>query len=190
MELHAAGSGRSSAGDVLQLVFMGVSGCGKSTLARAVAARLGWLFIEGDDLHPVRNMEKMRAGVALDDADRSEWLDELSRQLATHLAARRSVALTCSALKRSYRDTLRSASPGLRFVFLQIDPVQALARVVNRVGHAFPASLVASQFEALETPLGESGVLGVDATAEVALLVDHVVAWVEARGQRAGSAHG
>ncbi|MDE2159415.1 MAG: AAA family ATPase, partial [Burkholderiales bacterium] len=138
------------------LVVMGVSGCGKSSHAEAVAAALGWRAIEGDDFHGPRNRALMQAGIALTDTDRACWLDALAAELA---AARGGVVLSCSALKRAYRERLRGARAGLRFVFLEIDEATALARVAARAsGHFFPAALVRSQFETLEPPQAEPGV--------------------------------
>ncbi len=168
---------------------MGVSGCGKSTLAGAVAQQLGWPLIEGDEFHPPANQEKMRSGTPLDDADRSEWLDELARQLAVHCAAGRSVALTCSALKRSYRERLRRASPALGFVFLEIEPDESLARVAQRPDHLFPPSLVASQFAALEFPVGEARVLRVNAGDPTERQTAMVLDWLATAGA-AGSGTG
>ena len=161
------------------LVFMGVAGCGKSSVAQSVAAALGWAMVEGDSFHPPANSAKMRAGIALSDEDRAGWLDALGAQLASYRLADRPVALTCSSLKRSYREQLRAQSPGLRFVFLDIDRATSLARVQSRAGvHLFPASLVDSQFSALESPVGEPGVLRVDATAALGDVTVQVVAWV------------
>src|SRR5256885_16650805 len=97
------------------LVVMGVAGCGKSSVGRAVAAVLRWPLLEGDDFHSEANKRKMSGGVALTDADRTEWLDLLAHELALHASG---AVLACSALKRSYRDKLRSSSPGLRFAWL------------------------------------------------------------------------
>ena len=145
----------------LHVVVMGVAGCGKSVAGQGIAARLGLPLVEGDDFHPARNIEKMRKGLPLDDADRAGWL----RALAGELAARPAGAvLTCSALKRAYRELLREAAPGLRFVHLALTQHQALDRVASRTDHFYPPSLVASQFEALEDPAGEPGVVVVDAT--------------------------
>lgn len=159
---------------------MGVAGCGKSSVAQSVASALGWAMVEGDSFHPPANTEKMRAGVPLSDADRAGWLDALSAQLASYRLAGRPVALTCSSLKRSYRERLRAQSPGLRFVFLDIDRATSLERVQSRAGvHLFPASLVDSQFSALESPVGEPGVLRVDATAALDDVTREVVRWVK-----------
>ncbi len=160
------------------LVVMGVAGCGKSSVAAAVAGRLGLPLIEGDDFHPPANQEKMRAGIALSDADRVQWLEDLGRQLALHAGG---TVLTCSALKRSYRDSLRAACAGLRFAWLDLDRQAALARVAQRgAAHLFPPSLVTSQFETLESPAGEPGVLRLNATLPLPTLAEQLVAWMSA----------
>jgi gluconokinase len=143
------------------IVVMGVSGCGKSSLGAALAAALGLPLIEGDDFHPPESVAKMSAGVALTDADRTGWLDTLGRELA---AQQRGAVLTCSALKRDYRERLRASVPGLRFVYLALSREEAERRVAARAAHFFAASLVADQFATLESPVGEEGVLQVDAT--------------------------
>ncbi|MDQ8015698.1 MAG: gluconokinase [Bordetella sp.] len=158
------------------LVIMGVSGCGKSSLGQALAADLGLPLIEGDDFHPEANIRKMRSGTPLTDADRAGWLARLGEELA---ARRGGAVLTCSALKRSYRELLRAAVPGLRFVFMQIGRDEAVARVQAREAvHIFPASLVDSQFQTLESPMGEAGVVTVQATAPLAESVAQVRAWL------------
>jgi gluconokinase len=145
---------------VLHIVVMGVSGCGKSAVGQRIARELDLPLIEGDEFHPATNIEKMRQGIPLDDADRAGWLEQLGRELARHPQG---AVLTCSALKRSYRDKLRQACTGLRFVHLALSPEQAAERVARRGGHFYPPSLVASQFVALEDPSGEPGVLVLDA---------------------------
>jgi gluconokinase len=150
------------------VVVMGVSGCGKSEIGQRLAAALGLPLVEGDSFHPASNIEKMSRGLPLDDADRAGWLAVLAGQLASHAGG---AVLTCSALKRAYRDTLRTGVPDLRFVHLALSLAEAQRRVAARPGHFYPPSLVASQFEALEDPAGEPGVVTVDATAPV----DHVV---------------
>jgi gluconokinase len=146
----------------LHVVVMGVSGCGKSEIGQRIADALQLPLIEGDSFHPPANIQKMQQGVALDDGDRAGWLDELGRQLSAHPQG---AVLTCSALKRSYRDRLRAAQPGLKFVHLALSQDEALKRVAARPGHFYPPSLVASQFQALEDPRNEAGVLHVDACA-------------------------
>ncbi len=157
------------------VVVMGVAGCGKSLAGARLAAALGLDLIEGDDFHPAGNIDKMRRGVPLTDMDRAEWLQALAGQLRSHPQG---AVLTCSALKRAYRDTLRAAVPDLRFVHLSLTPHQALERVASRTDHFYPPSLVASQFEALEDPAGEAGVCVVDAAAHVDHIVEQAVAWL------------
>ena len=158
------------------LVFMGVAGCGKSTLAAAIAHGEGVELIEGDAHHCDANLQKMRSGIALTDADRSGWLDVLAEQLR---AKSQGIVLTCSALRLAYRDRLRVAAPGLRFVFMDISRDDALVRVVARAAtHFFSASLVDSQIATLEPPIGEPGVLRVDATAPLPRLQAEVTAWI------------
>jgi gluconokinase len=166
-----------------QLVIMGVAGSGKSSLAAAIASHLGWALIEGDDFHSVANREKMRAGIALTDADRSGWLDSLCNELQTH---NHGVALTCSALKRSYRNKLRASSSKLGFIFLEISESAALERVASRAGgHLFPPSLVASQFTDLELPTGEPAVLTLKAALPLATLIEQSISWLENENMKA-----
>lgn len=144
----------------MSVVVMGVAGCGKSAVGERLAMALGLPLIEGDAFHPPGNITKMRHGVALTDEDRAGWLQRLGEELAARPGG---AVLTCSALKRSYRDRLRQAAPGIRFLYLALSPQQALDRVSARKDHFYPPSLVASQFEALEDPAGEPGVVTVDA---------------------------
>lgn len=160
----------------LFLVVMGVAGCGKSSLGAALAAAERLPLIEGDDHHSPANREKMRQGIALTDADRDGWLHTLGLLLQAHPAG---AVLTCSALKKSYRDRLRAACPALRFVYLDIDRATAGQRVAARAGvHFFSAALVDSQFATLEPPQGEPGVLRVDALAPLTTLQQQVSAWI------------
>lgn len=159
------------------VVFMGVSGCGKSSLGQDVTRQLHMALIEGDDFHSESNRRKMSQGIALNDEDRAGWLAELGEQLRQ---APHAVGLTCSALKRSYRERLRQAAPGLRFVFLDLTLEQARERVSTRSAHFFNPALVDSQFATLERPIGENGVLQVDATEAPQALCARVVAWLSA----------
>ena len=134
------------------IVVMGVCGCGKSTVGQQLAAALGVDFVEGDQFHPPDNVARMAAGIALTDADRQAWLQALSDQLAGARAAQRGLVLSCSALKRSYRDSLRRGAPGLKFVHLSGSPELLAQRMANRAGHYMPASLLASQLAILEAP--------------------------------------
>jgi gluconokinase len=156
---------------------MGVSGCGKSAVAQRIALQLGLPLIEGDDFHPASNIAKMQQGTALTDDDRADWLHTLGMELARHPQG---VVLTCSALKTSYRSTLRAAAPRLLFVHLAITQAESLRRVGNRPGHFYPPSLVASQFEALQDPAGEYGVLSLAADAPLDVLAQQAVAWLMA----------
>jgi gluconokinase len=144
----------------MHVVVMGVAGCGKSEVGQRIASALRLPLVEGDAFHPPSNIAKMSSGVPLDDNDRAGWLDALARELGSQPQG---AVLTCSALKRSYRDRLRAAVPGLRFVHLAIPIEESQRRVSSRPGHFMPPSLVASQFAALEDPAGEVGVVQVDA---------------------------
>lgn len=161
------------------LVVMGVSGCGKSSVAQVLAASLGWTLHEGDAYHAAESVRKMQAGIALTDEDRDSWLAHLSAILATARPGG-GIVLTCSALKRKYRDRLRQAQPagGLGFVFLDLDYATALQRVQARPGHFFSPDLVANQFATLERPDGEATVLAVDATLALADIVGRVNTWL------------
>jgi gluconokinase len=159
------------------VVFMGVAGCGKSSLAAAVADAQAARLVEGDDFHSAESRSKMNRGIALTDADREGWLNVLGEQLRGS-GADAGIVLTCSALKRAYRDRLRQAAPGLRFVYLDIGRDAALARVAGRADHFFSAGLVDSQFATLEPPLGEAGVLRVDALLPLAQLQAEVCRWL------------
>jgi gluconokinase len=163
----------------LHIVVMGVAGCGKSAVGQRIANQLGLPLIEGDEFHPAANIEKMRQGIALGDDDRAGWLAQLGRELARRPGG---AVLTCSALKRSYRDRLRQASAGLRFVHLALSQQQALDRVARRGGHFYPPSLVASQFAALEDPAREPGVLVLDACLPLEQVTQQAVGGLRAMG--------
>lgn len=164
------------------IVIMGVAGCGKSSLGAALARALGLPLVEGDDFHSPASRDKMSRGIALTDADRAGWLDTLGGQLRAHPAG---LVLTCSALKRAYRDRLRSAEPGLRFAFLELDRAAALERVAARAAsHFFSASLVDSQFATLESPVGEPGVLRLDALQPLDVLCAATGAWLQQEDAR------
>jgi gluconokinase len=140
-------------GPLTSVVVMGVSGSGKSTVAKALADRLGWEFGEGDGHHPAANVVKMRAGIPLDDDDRRPWLRELAAWIDAREDEGRSCVLTCSALKRRYRDLLRDGHPSVWFAHVTVSEQLIAERVASRRDHYMPASLVASQLAALE-PLG------------------------------------
>ncbi|WP_370283659.1 gluconokinase [Ramlibacter sp. WS9] len=161
------------------IVVMGVSGCGKSRVGALIAQKLRLPLIEGDEFHPEANRARMKSGIALTDADRAGWLAGLGEQLQNRPGG---AVLTCSALKAGYRDRLRAAAPGLRFAWLALDAASALARVGQRAEHFFPAGLVATQFEALEPPQSEPGVLCLDALLAPEALADGVVQWLAGTG--------
>ena len=157
------------------LVVMGVSGSGKTTVAELLAKKLSWPFMEGDRLHPPANVEKMRQGIPLTDADRAPWLDRIGEELKSWAAEERSGVLTCSALKRAYRDRIRSARPDVRIVYLKGSEALIKGRVGARHHEYMPASLLRSQFETLEEPEpGEQAVevdAGGSAETEVAAII-------------------
>ena len=133
----------------LRIVIMGVSGCGKSSVGEGLAARLGLSYRDGDDLHPPANVDKMRVGIPLTDADRWPWLD----RVAQVLAADAPVIVGCSALRRAYRDRLRAGAGGpVRFIHLAGSREVIAGRMAARTGHYMPTSLLDSQFAALEPP--------------------------------------
>jgi gluconokinase len=159
------------------IVVMGVAGCGKSSVAHALAARLKGRFIEGDAFHCAANVDKMRRGIGLVDADRWPWLDRLAAELKSGCERGERVVLACSALKRRYRDRLRAGSASVRFLFLHLPPEEAAKRVSARSGHFMPDSLVASQFADLEAPIAETLTLTVDATRQLDAIVDQALDW-------------
>nr|WP_298140414.1 gluconokinase, GntK/IdnK-type [uncultured Pseudomonas sp.] len=160
------------------LVVMGVSGSGKTEISQGVARELGWRHIEADSFHPRENIERMRAGIALSDEDRIQWLDALIVEMQQALAAGESFVLACSALKLAYRERLRQAVPGLQFAYLQIDRATALQRVGARPGHFMPTSLVDSQFATLQSPEGELHVVTVDARKSREAVIAEICQWV------------
>lgn len=136
------------------VVVMGVSGSGKTTLATGIARRLGWDFQEGDELHPPANVEKMSRGEPLTDEDRWPWLAAIGRWMDDRVAAGTHAVVTCSALRRAYRDVLREGRPGVVFCHVTVEADVVRSRVEARRGHYMPASLVPSQLATLE-PLAE-----------------------------------
>jgi len=160
------------------LVIMGVSGSGKTTIARPLAARLGWPFKEGDDLHPAANIAKMKAGVPLTDADRAPWLAAIAAWIDGQAAAGLPGVITCSALKRAYRARLTDGRPQVRLVFLRGSQTVIAARVARRTHHFMPASLLASQFADLEEPAADEHPIVVDIDQPVEAQVEEIVAAV------------
>ncbi len=137
--------------DLLALVLIGASGSGKSTVGIGLASALGAVFLEGDSFHPPGNIAKMRAGIALDDADRAPWLEKLGQAIAEQTQAGYSIVAACSALRRSYREALgRAAGRPLTFFHLTVEPTILASRVEARQQHFMPPSLLQSQLEAFE----------------------------------------
>ena len=146
---------------VKAIIVMGVSGCGKSSVASLLSEALDYRFIEGDELHPQANIDKMTQGIPLQDEDRWPWLDRIGAELEK--AKDESVIVTCSALKRVYRDRLRKAA-GHSVAFVFLDGTEALLteRMGKRKGHFMPLGLLKTQLDTLEVPTGEDGVVTVD----------------------------
>ena len=157
------------------IIVMGVSGCGKSTVAALLAARLGWDFMEGDALHPQSNVEKMRQGIALTDEDRAPWLREIARTINGWRAAGKAGIIACSALRRRYRDIITDQKEDVRFVYLRGSFSLIEQRLASRQGHYMPASLLDSQFEALEEPGAGEPAITLDTGAPAHELVNEVL---------------
>jgi gluconokinase len=148
-------------------VVMGVSGCGKSTVGKLIAQALDAHYAEGDSFHPPENVEKMRSGQPLDDQDRAPWLAAMAAAIRDWNAKRETVVLACSALKRRYRDVLRSGGE-VRFIHLAGDKALIAARLAARKDHYMPPTLLDSQFAALEPPGEDEAItLPIDASAEI-----------------------
>ena len=133
-------------------IVMGVSGSGKSLIGAAFARALGVEFVEGDQYHSAENVQRMKAGIALTDKDRAQWLRSLADRLREAKASGTGLVIACSALKRSYRDTLRAQAKDVRFVFLRGERAVIAERLANRRGHYMPPSLLESQIAILEEP--------------------------------------
>jgi gluconokinase len=131
---------------------MGVSGSGKTTVGALLAETLHWTYAEADDFHPAANVAKMRAGIPLDDEDRRPWLEAISAWIDEQAAAAKPAVVTCSGLRRSYRDVLTAGRPYVRLVYLDADREVIAKRLAVRHGHFFPASLLDSQLAELEPP--------------------------------------
>jgi carbohydrate kinase (thermoresistant glucokinase family) len=157
------------------LLIMGVSGSGKSTIAEIVSKRLGWTFQEGDDLHPQANIAKMKAGIALTDADRLPWLERVAAWIDRQRARGEPGVVTCSALKRSYRQIVIGDRPEVQLVYLRGSRELIAARVAERRGHFMPPSLLDSQFETLEEPGPDEDPLTVDIGGSADEVADEIV---------------
>jgi len=144
------------------LIVMGVSGSGKTTVAAMLAGRLQWRFQEGDALHPQANVDKMHHGVPLTDADRLPWLDSIAALIDRWNTEGVSGIITCSALKRAYRDRIRAGRPDVELIYLRGARELVSARITQRMGHFMPASLLTSQFATLEEPGADEPAITVD----------------------------
>ncbi len=162
------------------IVVMGVSGAGKTTVGRALARRIGGTFVEGDDLHPASNREKMAAGIPLIDADRLPWLGAVAAAIRLHEGD--ALVISCSALRRRYRDIIRTgAARPVLFVWLKGTKDRIRALLAERKGHFMPVSLLESQFDALEPPDPDEPHLAVEIGAPVGVVVTKIVAGLRAR---------
>ena len=153
---------RSKLAKPVVLVLMGVSGCGKTTVARILAERLGWPFKEGDDLHLRSNIMKMKAGRPLHDSDRRRWLERVADWVERRADAGENGLVSCSALKRSYRDVINRRGSGIVFVFLAGSKATIAQRLAARQAHFMPLSLLDSQFADLEDPQPDEPHIRVD----------------------------
>jgi carbohydrate kinase (thermoresistant glucokinase family) len=159
---------------VKAIVVMGVSGSGKTTVARLLAGRLGWAFAEADEFHSPANVAKMRAGVALNDDDRRPWLAAIADRIDSAREANEPIVVTCSALKRRYRDILVASRPDVALVYLKGDYDTIAQRMAARPHHYMPVSLLKSQFEALEEPAADEHAIVLDIRRTPEELVDRI----------------
>ena len=166
------------------IVVMGVSGCGKSTIGKALAERLGMAFFDGDDFHPAANRQKMENGTPLNDNDRAPWLAAICTHANELLQRDKSLIVACSALKRAYREHLRSVDPKPLFVHLHAPQEIIAERQAARPGHFMPPGLLPSQYETLESASDEPDVIEVSVDQPLAKAVESAVASVNAKLHR------
>jgi carbohydrate kinase (thermoresistant glucokinase family) len=158
------------------LVVMGVSASGKTTVSNLLGAELDYRVLDADDLHPASNVEKMRQGIALTDADRLPWLNKVAAWIGEQRALGVGVVVSCSALKRRYRDVLRQADPEAAFVWLDVDYATLEARLRHRRGHFMPASLLGDQLATLEPPAADERAVRVVPESSVEATAAHALA--------------
>jgi gluconokinase len=168
---------QTNSGSPRRWVVMGVSGCGKSEVGRHLASSLGAFYVEGDDDHPAENVAKMAAGHPLDDADRQGWLLVLQERIRAAQERGEALVLSCSALKRRYRDLLRAGDPTLTFVHLAGEPALIAARMQARSGHFMPPALLESQLRDLEPLQGDEDGIRLDIRRTPQQLIDDVMQW-------------
>jgi gluconokinase len=160
------------------IVVMGVSGSGKSTFGRALADALDWDFLEGDDMHPPSNIEKMREGIALDDDDRRLWLDHIATWISSEESHGRHGVVSCSALKRAYRDRLRQSGTAVRFVYIRVDCSELELRMRQR-SHFMPLALLDSQLRTLEEPIEDEAALTLSGNRGIDEMMSEVRHWLQ-----------
>ena len=163
-------------GDPRIIVVMGVSGSGKSTIAALLAQRLGWIYEDGDWLHPTSNVEKMHRGIPLTDKDRWPWLEAIAARIDRFRREGQRAVFACSALKRAYRDVLIGARRDVRLVFLKGDEKLVAQRLASRDGHFMPSKLLASQFAALEEPQADERPIVVPIAPHPREVVESIIA--------------
>lgn len=158
------------------IVVMGVSGSGKSTVGQQLAHRMGCVFQEGDALHPPHNLRKMKSGVPLDDEDRAPWLAAIRQWITRTLASGQCGVVSCSALRRRYRETLGCNGFNVRVLYLKASPAHLSERLSARRGHFMPAALLQSQINALEEPVHTERAVTVEVDSrDVQSVVDEAV---------------
>lgn len=173
--MNAADSPAGSVPDPVVLVLMGVSGCGKSTVAALLSRTLNWSFEEGDSLHPPANIEKMAAGHPLSDEDRWPWLARVAAWTEECLDAGQNGIISCSALKRSYRDIINRRGHGVEFVYLAGSKKLISERLAARHGHFMPTTLLESQFADLEEPTADEPNIRVQIGASAGEIAEHIL---------------
>ena len=178
--------------NLMILIVAGVSGSGKTTVGAMLAGRLHWPFADADDFHPAANIEKMRSGIPLTDEDRQPWLRAIAAWMDEHIAGDEPAVMTCSALKRSYRDTLLGGRPGVRMVFLAPDREVLAKRLAARQGHFFSGQLLGTQLDALEPPQPDENVITVNPVGNPADTVTSIIAvlWPHEEGPGEGAVSG
>jgi gluconokinase len=178
--------------NLMILIVAGVSGSGKTTVGAMLAGRLHWPFADADDFHPAANIEKMRSGIPLTDEDRRPWLRAIAAWMDERIAGDESAVMTCSALKRSYRDALLGGRPGVRMVFLAPDREVLAKRLAARQGHFFSGQLLGTQLDALEPPQPDENVITVNPVSNPADTVASIITvlWPNEEGPGDGAVRG